>query len=119
MDNIIKRAAYKNFFAGIIVMVMTYGITSTLPMFFPAMAQTYGTDATVVSLLLTVSGVAAFVSTFASGWIIKKLKMKLSMTLGMILVAIPCYLFYIATDMTLVYVGAIIQGLAGAVAINV
>lgn len=114
-----KFYGYKSIIFAIIVMIANYGVSAALPVFMPSIAAELNIEYTTVGMMLTVGSAVSFVLMFPSGWIIKKLGLKWSFALGMILVCIPCYIFAVAKNFTTLIVGSAIQGLSGAVAINI
>lgn len=114
-----KFSGYRVLICAVIVMIMNYGITASLPIFLPAIGADLAIDYTKVALMLTVSSAVTFVLAFFCGFIIKKIGQKISFILGMLLVGIPCFMFAKAQNMNLLILGSVIQGAAGAVFINV
>lgn len=114
-----RFSGYKHIIFAIIVMIANYGVTASLPVFMPSIAEEMGLEYTTVGMMLTVGSAVSFVLMFPCGWIIKKIGLKWSFALGMVLVCIPCYMFAAAKDLTMLIIGSAIQGVAGAVSINV
>lgn len=120
MEKNTKRfSGYKNAIFAIIVMIANYGVSAALPVFMPSIAAELGVEYTTVGMMLTVGSAVSFLLMFPCGWIIKKLGLKWSFVLGMVLVCVPCYVFAVAKNLTLLIIGSAIQGISGAVSINV
>lgn len=110
---------YKSVIFAIIVMIANYGVTAALPVFMPSIAAELSLEYTTVGMMLTVGSAVSFILMFPCGWVIGKLGIKVSMVIGMILVCVPCYIFASAKDFTTLIIGSAVQGLCGAVAVNV